>query len=89
MPEGGAFTDHHDYLRESIIDLQFMQNIEEIGPKNFRSIGSDNTGNTTLARAKINEDYPWILIAPDACHRLHRLCGDICDMEYFKPVRFG
>ncbi|TFK78002.1 hypothetical protein K466DRAFT_507877, partial [Polyporus arcularius HHB13444] len=63
-----------------------MQVIERIGPKRFRAICSDNTSNTTSAREKINAKYPWIIILPDCCHRLGRLCGDICKMDCFKEV---
>ncbi|KAL7284543.1 hypothetical protein ACG7TL_001835 [Trametes sanguinea] len=36
------------------------------------------------AREMVNHDYPWIIILPDSCHRLSRLCGDICRMEHYK-----
>ena len=57
-----------------------------IGPERFRGICSDNTSNTTAARNMIHEDFPWIIILPDACHRLGRLCGDICKLDCYKEV---
>lgn len=86
MPEG---CEHIDNVSLWILTNATCQVIEEIGPKNFRNIGSDNTSNTTKAREMVRSDYQWILIAPDTCHRLQRLCGDICSMDYFKSVRIG
>lgn len=34
----------------------------------------------------IHDDFPWIIILPDACHRLSRLCGDICGLDRYKDV---
>ncbi|EJF60691.1 hypothetical protein DICSQDRAFT_29585, partial [Dichomitus squalens LYAD-421 SS1] len=58
--------------------------INLIGPKRIRGICSDNTSNTTTACDMIHEDFPWIIILPDACHRLSHLCGDICKLEHYK-----
>ncbi|KAL5476496.1 hypothetical protein ACEPAI_3353 [Sanghuangporus weigelae] len=57
-----------------------------IGPSQFRGITSDNTGNTLVARLKVREKYPWVIILPDPCHRLNLLCKDIAKIDYFKAV---
>ena len=86
-PEGEVDRAYWGYS-ECLLIFAF-QVLEAIGPQCFRSIASDNTGNTSVAQEKIRASYPWILITPDACHRLHRLCGDLCRIAYFKEVRYN
>lgn len=45
-----------------------------------------NTGNTTLGRGLTKNDFLWIIILPDSCHRMNSLCKDIGQIEFFKPV---
>lgn len=66
--------------------LIVQQTIMEIGPERFRGITSDNTGNTSVARKLICNEYPWIIILPDPCHRLNLLCKDIAKIEFFYSV---
>lgn len=63
------------------------QVIEHIGPERFCGISSDSTGNTTVARRRIAEEYPWIVILPDPCHRASLLAKDIGKRRVFKKVR--
>ncbi|KAL5536596.1 hypothetical protein ACEPAF_419 [Sanghuangporus sanghuang] len=62
------------------------QILTTIGPTRFKGITSDNTGNTSLARVKVRDAYPWILILPDPCHRLSLLCKDIAKFDYFRST---
>ncbi|EIW85772.1 hypothetical protein CONPUDRAFT_25842, partial [Coniophora puteana RWD-64-598 SS2] len=57
-----------------------------IGPERFRGISSDSTGNTSVARKLVKNQYPWIIILPDPCHRANLLAGDICRLPFFAPV---
>ncbi|KAG2121469.1 hypothetical protein DEU56DRAFT_711603, partial [Suillus clintonianus] len=62
------------------------QVIIQIGPKLFSGICSDDTGNTRVARKKIQKKYPWILNTPDPCHRMNLLVKDICAIPFFQPA---
>jgi hypothetical protein len=57
-----------------------------IGPSRFRGISSDSTGNTSSGRTLTKNDFPWIIILPDSCHRMDKLCKDISKIKYFQPV---
>ena len=57
-----------------------------IGPSRFRGISSDSTGNTSSGRTLTQNDFPWVIILPDSCHRMDKLCKDITKIEYFQPV---
>lgn len=57
-----------------------------IGPRRFLAICSDNTGNTTSGRKFIVDEFGWIIILPDCCHRMNSLCKDISKIEFFKPT---
>jgi hypothetical protein len=57
-----------------------------IGAERFSGVASDNTGNTTLARSLLQEEFSWIIILPDSCHRMSSLCKDIGDIKFFRPV---
>jgi hypothetical protein len=57
-----------------------------IGPSRFRGISSDSTGNTSSGRMLIQDDFPWVIILPDSCHRMDKLCKDITKINYFQPV---
>jgi hypothetical protein len=57
-----------------------------IGPSRFRGISSDSTGNTSSGRTLTQDDFPWVIILPDSCHRMDKLCKDITNIDYFQPV---
>ncbi|KAG2055259.1 hypothetical protein BDR06DRAFT_1046462 [Suillus hirtellus] len=57
-----------------------------IGAEHFSGVALDNTGNTTLARSLLQEEFSWIIILPDSCHHMSSLCKDIGSIEFFQPV---
>lgn len=59
-----------------------------IGPEHFRAVSCDSTGNTTLSRDLAKEECEWIIILPDSCHRMDKLCKDIAKIKYFQPVSY-
>lgn len=70
----------------NIAELNTMQVIITIGATRFSGICSDDTGNTRLARKKVQKKYPWILNTPDPCHRMNLLVKDICVISFFQPA---
>lgn len=60
-----------------------------IGAERFGGVASDNTGNTTLARLLLQEEFSWIIILPDSCHYMSSLCKDIGNIKFFHPVGFS
>lgn len=73
-------------LRKVLTCDYSLQIIEQVGPKRFTGICSDDTGNTRVAREKVQEKYPWILNMPDPCHRMNLLVKDICRLPQFTQV---
>ena len=63
-----------------------MEVMEDIRATRFIAVSCDNTGNTTLARELLQEEYPYLLILPDPCHRLALLVKDIIKMTYWKQI---
>src|SRR6266853_3050596 len=57
-----------------------------VRPSRFRGISSDSTGNTSSGRTLTKDDFPWIIILPDSCHCMDKLCKDISKINYFQPV---
>ncbi|KAG1743283.1 uncharacterized protein EDB91DRAFT_1081218 [Suillus paluster] len=55
--------------------------LKKVGAKHFSGVASDNTGNTTLACSLLQDEFSWIIILPDSCHRMSSLCKDIGDQE--------
>lgn len=60
--------------------------LNRIGPYRFCSIASDDAGNTKKGRRLVHTQYPHLIDLPDACHNLHNLCKDICNLPFFKAV---
>ncbi|KAH7918579.1 hypothetical protein BV22DRAFT_977380, partial [Leucogyrophana mollusca] len=60
--------------------------IVQVGPTLFSGICSDDTGNTRVARQKVQKKHPWIINMPDPCHRLNLLVKNICGLKEFQPV---
>ncbi|KAK7687035.1 hypothetical protein QCA50_009535 [Cerrena zonata] len=62
--------------------------IVAVGPERFRAIGSDSTGNTTLARNLTHKDFLWIFVLPDPCHEFHNMSKDIGKIPWFsRPIK--
>ncbi|KAG1829908.1 hypothetical protein F4604DRAFT_1887509 [Suillus subluteus] len=57
-----------------------------VGAEHFNGVALDNTGNTTLARSLLQEEFSWIIILPDSCHCMSSLCKDIGSIKFFQPV---
>ncbi|KAG0701297.1 ribonuclease H-like domain-containing protein [Suillus ampliporus] len=57
-----------------------------VGAEHFGGVASDNTGNTTLARSLLQEEFSWIIVLPDSCHHMSSLCKDIGSIKFFRPV---
>ncbi|VDB89447.1 unnamed protein product [Peniophora sp. CBMAI 1063] len=70
-----------EHLAEMLVEL-----IRSIGPQNFSAITSDDTGNTRVARKRVQEEFPWILSLPDCCHRLHNTSKDIGKLPAFRKT---
>ncbi|EIW74896.1 hypothetical protein CONPUDRAFT_159670 [Coniophora puteana RWD-64-598 SS2] len=81
------FFKGHEASDESHTAMHLFQMLDEIithvGPSRFAGICSDNTGNTRVARRKIQEKFPWIINIPDSCHHINLLIQDICRLEVF------
>lgn len=67
----------HEVLRKVML---------RVGAEHFGGVASDNTGNTTLARSLLQEEFSWIIVLPDSCHRMSSLCKDIGSIKFFRPV---
>jgi hypothetical protein len=63
------------------------QVMEQVGPQQFNSICSDDTGNTKKCRQLAQREYTWLLNMPDPCHAGNNLIKDIVTLDHFKPVR--
>lgn len=58
----------------------------EVGPERFGSMCSDDTGNTHNTRSFAQDEFVWLLNAPDPCHGMSNLIKDITALAQFKPV---
>ena len=68
------------------ISVSCLKWLNRIGPYQFCSIASDDAGNTKKGRRLVHTQYPHLIDLPDACHNLHNLCKDICNLPFFKGV---
>ncbi|KAJ7718219.1 hypothetical protein B0H14DRAFT_2643410 [Mycena olivaceomarginata] len=64
----------------------FKKWIQKIGPYRFCAATSDRAGNINRGRFLSVEDFPWMFNLSDACHNLHHVCKDICNIPVFQPI---
>lgn len=77
-----------NYFHKDLIDRRHLQVMLRIGPERFGGCSSDNTGNTTSGRTFTRDEFCWLIILPDSCHRMSSLCKDIGAITFFQPVSY-